>query len=458
MVEISSDLACFCRIWSDFFVAPVGSGCSGFGAANPSLDPPVSVFENGNPPPTDWTFDSGRNRVVVERFGRVVGLRSGLDSPKTSYVYTPQQNSVVERKHQHLLSIARALQIQSQVPLSFWGDCVLTAAYLINRLPSPLLHDKTPFELLFHKPPEYNHLKVFGCLCFASTIVHTKNKFSPRARKCVFLGYLCTVKGYKLYDLDTHVVFVSRDVVFHESVFPFVPSSNSSINLNSLPLPCASPVPPLHDEALLFPPHNSTFSPHSITQVHHNIDNDLLDDVPEAPLDPIADPIPIRKSTRSIKRPSYLQEFHCNNVTSVQPLPSSQSGTPHPLSSHVSYHHLSPSYKTFCCAISSLVEPQFYYQAVSDPQWQAAMAAEIAALKANNTWTLTPLLPDKKSIGYKWVYKIKYKANGSIERYKARLVAKCFTQKEGIDYFETFSPVAKMVSVRVLLAIATIKG
>ena len=73
MVEISPDLACFCRIWSDFFVAPVGSGCSGFGDANPSLDPPVSVFENGNPLPTDWTFGSGRNRVV--------GLRSGLDSP-----------------------------------------------------------------------------------------------------------------------------------------------------------------------------------------------------------------------------------------------------------------------------------------------------------------------------------------------------------------------------------------
>ena len=86
------------------------------------------------------------------------------------------------------------------------------------------------------------------------------------------------------------------------------------------------------------------------------------------------------------------------------------------------------------------------------------MAAEIAALEVNNTWTLTPLPADKKSIGCKWVYKIKYKADGSIERYKARLVAKGFTQKESIDYFETFSPVAKMVFVKVLLAVAAIKG
>ena len=86
------------------------------------------------------------------------------------------------------------------------------------------------------------------------------------------------------------------------------------------------------------------------------------------------------------------------------------------------------------------------------------MTAKIVALEANQTWTLTPLPTGKKPIECKWVYKIKYKADGSVERYKTRLVAKGFTQKEGVDYFETFSPVAKMVSVKVLLVVATIKG
>ena len=86
------------------------------------------------------------------------------------------------------------------------------------------------------------------------------------------------------------------------------------------------------------------------------------------------------------------------------------------------------------------------------------MTAKIAALEANQTWTLTSLPTGKKPIGCKWVYKIKYKADDLVEMYKARLVAKGFTQKKGVDYFETFSPVAKMVSVKVLLVVAAIKG
>nr|XP_023908905.1 uncharacterized protein LOC112020549 [Quercus suber] len=151
----------------------------------------------------------------------------------------------------------------------------------------------------------------------------------------------------------------------------------------------------------------------------------------------------LKRSTRSHKPPPYLYQYACKSV-STKP----HSGLPYDVSAYLDYSHLGPSFKSFVMIVNSTpLDPVSFHQAVQYPEWKAAMDKKIEVLEVTNTWSLVPLPPGKSPIGCKWVYRVKYLHDGSIERYKARLVAKGFTQKFGLNYSETFSPMAKSVSI-----------
>ncbi|KAJ0457905.1 putative RNA-directed DNA polymerase [Helianthus annuus] len=156
---------------------------------------------------------------------------------ETTCPHTPQQNGVVERKHGHLLETARTLRFEANVPKRFWGECVLTAMYIINRLPSKVIKNKTPYELVWNQRPKYNHLKVFGCLAYYKNNNTKGDKFEARGRPGVFLGYLGGTNGYKVYDMESKKIVISRDVLFCENYFPFkITNGNEASNDNDEPI------------------------------------------------------------------------------------------------------------------------------------------------------------------------------------------------------------------------------
>ena len=134
------------------------------------------------------------------------------------------------------------------------------------------------------------------------------------------------------------------------------------------------------------------------------------------------------------------------------------SRNPHPIYNFLSYHHLSSPYSAFISTLSYVSLPKTVHEALSHSGWKQAMVEAITALHSTSTWDLVTLPVGKSPIGCRWVYIVKIGPNGGVDRLKARLVAKGFTQIHCSNYYDTFSPVAKMTSICLLLSMTAMSS
>nr|XP_009802056.1 PREDICTED: uncharacterized protein LOC104247681 [Nicotiana sylvestris] len=273
--------------------------------------------------------------------------------------------------------------------LSNFGVNVYRQPFMSYRLPLSVLSVKSYFEMLYGRVPSLQHLLTIGWLCFAK-VVGEKDKFAARSigAGCQILENIFPFQLLK----EGKLQLFPNGVLQYLATIDVIPLQ---INIQN---DCASPsaMPPAVDnhtadtQPLSPLPLSSEDTP---AQQSHIPDQDTF--VPVGPQ--------LRKSDRTTKEPVWLQDYVCNGF--------------------------SIKYQSYLSKITSIREHLNYEEATSDPKWLDAMQQELTALKDNRTWTLVDFPAGKNPIGCKWVFKIKYKANGEIERYKARLVAKSYNQK-----------------------------
>lgn len=380
--------------------------------------------------------DNGGEYVKLKQFLSTNGI-----SHYTTPPHTPELNATAERRHRHIVETARALLHHAKLPPIFWSFAFQTAAYLINRLPIPNFDMKTPHQIIYHKNHLVHHLHAFGCLCFPWLRPYTINKLQPRSNPCIFIGYSPSQYAYQCLDPITHKIYTSRHVKFYDNIYPF----QSIIKPISTIIPTFSTIPlephtilPLHSQ----PPPNPTppLNPQDIPRLNPlpTVSNNS---VHEAPLGSHTSSGNNHSSSTSLSIPTNQ---NVAATTSHRMQTRSKNNIFKPKQSfHVSHHPLPEN-----------LEPSNIRQALQHLHWRQAISEEFDALIRNGTWTLVPPPSGHNIVECKWLFRIKRNPDGTISRYKARLVAKGYTQCPGIDFKETFAPVIRPQTIKLILTIA----
>ena len=358
-----------------------------------------------------------------------LGITHELSAP-----YTPQQNGVMERKNITLIEMARTMLDEYKTPQCFWIDAIDTACHIINRVYLHKFFKKTAYELLTDKKPNVSYFKVFGAKCWIRD-PHHNAKFAPKAHEGFMLGYGKDSHTYRVFNNVLHKVVETVDVRFDEtngSQREHLPSVlDEQSPEESIKFKATEDVIPTEESAEEFIPEREerrANSPEEIAEENGAEEN--------------ADQIPRRQPTHPRVAKEVQVEKIIDDIEAPGPLTRSKAS------------HLS----NFCghFAFVSITEPTKVDEAFLEPEWIQAMQEELHQFELNNVWELVKRPNPRKHniIGTKWIYRNKQDENGLVVRNKARLVAQGYTQVEGIDFDETFAPVARLEAIRILLAYA----
>lgn len=313
--------------------------------------------------------------------------------------YTPEQNGKAEREMRTIVEAARTMLLAKGMDKSFWGEAVNTAVYTLNRTGTSTIENKTPYEIWYNQRENIKNLQVFGTEAYVHIPKEKRRKLDAKSKKGIFVGYEENTKGYRIYFPENRKIECARDVNFsnHEQ--------NGKIQ------------------------EVQTEEGQEQQEIVQGEDKIIEENV----------------NKMCINEDDTNQEENENQTKSLR--------NRNKLKKPQKYQ----DYETCFLVMNDEDEPETYEEAMErndSKQWKLAIQTELDSLKENNTWTEVENNNNCNIIENRWVFKIKRNKEGKISQYKARLVAKGFQQKDNMELAEIYSPVAKLTTMRVLLAIA----
>ncbi|EJF55486.1 hypothetical protein DICSQDRAFT_25697, partial [Dichomitus squalens LYAD-421 SS1] len=396
-------------------------------------------------------FDNGGEYISKDfiAYLEAEGITVHTTTPKSS-----AQNGVAERVNRTVMDRALALLIAAGLPKFLWPEAVAHVAYLKNRSPTRALKDKTPEEVWTGRKPDISDLQEWGIRCWVLTDRQKRTKLDPKSQPMFYMGPAPGTKGWGYYDPKSRRIGKSRNIIFAvpKSQPPAGDDDDEYVEL-SLPAPLEGENGIIGD---LAQGGDTTVSPANVPDAPPPVTTQ------KAPRPKTVIP-PSERTLRGKPRIDYKAVEDGKGIV-IRTTPNAPQQTVLDDDDDAVEHIVGDYESHFLCLLTltdtpTAREPRNYKEAEASPDaklWRGAMDSEIAQLLKLGTWSHADLPYGRKPIGCTWVYKRKEDLEGNV-KYKARLVAQGFSQVFGIDVFDTFSPVIRTDSVRVLAAIGTVR-